>query len=241
MCARFTLTQSSQSICEYFGGLQLPLFEPRYNIAPTQPVLCLRHDSLHQTGRMDFLRWGLVPSWASDLSFGSRTVNARGETVAKKPAFRKAFQSRRCVVLADGFYEWKTAGKQKMPFYISPRQREDADKHSPLLLMAGLWESWKDPEIDDSPTVQTCTIITTEANATIEQLHDRMPVLINQEDLPMWLNPEFKSTEALSALLQPCDAELLQLSPVNPWLNKVGNEGPRCLEPPDGPEQGLLF
>ena len=107
--------------------------------------------------------------------------------------------------------------------------------------MAGLWESWKDPEVDQSPTIQSCTIITTEANATIKQLHDRMPVLLNQEDLPMWLDPEFESTQALNDLLKPCDEDLLHLSPVNPWLNKVGNEGPRCLDPPEEPEQGTLF
>lgn len=224
MCGRITLSQSPTEVSEFLGGLDLPLFEPRYNIAPTQNVLCVREPSDSPIDREAVqLRWGLVPSWAKDLKFGSRTINARGETVAEKPAFRSAFQSRRCVVVADGFYEWKKEGKQKLAFHI----RRAGDEAT--LLMAGLHEQWRRDE--DSQPVETCTIITTSANETMQSLHHRMPVFLSRNDLPMWLDRSFADRITLQKLLRPCGESLLELHPVSSFVNRVSNQGPQCLAP----------
>ncbi len=236
MCARFNLTQSATSLSEYFGLLAFPQIKPRFNIAPTQPVLCLKQEDT--TTKPVFFRWGLVPAWAKDISFGTRAINARSETIADKPAFRQAWKSRRCVVLSDGFYEWKSVGGRKMPFHITAAT--DMDQRP--LLMAGLWESWQDPNLPGATPVETCTIITTTANDRMQELHDRMPVLLNKNDLDVWLNNGNSSPEQRLELLKPCASDLLTISPANPWLNRVANEGPQCLEPPEDVEvQGELF
>ena len=235
MCARFSLTQSAMSLSQYFGLLAFPAIKARFNIAPTQPVLCLRHDGA--TAKPVFFRWGLVPSWAKDISFGSRAINARSETIADKPTFREAWESRRCVVLADGFYEWKSIGGRKMPFHITAA----SDTTQSPLLMAGLWESWQDPNLPDATPIETCTVITTEANDRMKELHDRMPVLLDKGDLDIWLSADNASQQQRSELLKPCASDLLAIAPANPWLNRVTNEGPRCLEPPPGGVQGELF
>lgn len=236
MCARFTLTQSATSLSEYFGLLACPLIKPRFNIAPTQPVLCLRHDGEDTTPAL--LRWGLIPSWAKNISVGVRAINARGETIFEKPTFRQAWQSRRCVVLADGFYEWKSVGGRKKPFHITT----STDAAQIPMLMAGLWESWQAPNLPDAKPVESCTVITTQANERMRELHDRMPVLLEKSDLGVWLSDDHATPEQRLELLKPCASDLLTISPANPWLNRVTNEGPRCLEPPkDSEVQGELF
>jgi len=235
MCARFTLTQSAPSLSEYFGLLAFPPIKARFNIAPTQPVLCLRQES--ETITPVFFRWGLIPSWAKDISFGSRAINARSETITSKPAFREAWQSRRCVVLADGFYEWKSVAGRKMPFRITA----STDAARSPMLMAGLWESWQDPNLPNATPLETCTVITTEANDRMRELHDRMPVLLQKTDLDIWLNEGNATSQQRLELLKPCASDRLTISPANPWLNRVANEGPRCLEPPEGGVQGELF
>ena len=236
MCARFKLTQSATSLSEYFGLMAFPAIKPRFNIAPTQPVLCLKHDS--ETIAPVFFRWGLIPSWAKDISFGTRAINARSETIAEKPTFGQAWQSRRCVVLADGFYEWKSVGGRKMPFQITASTAAPRS----LMLMAGLWESWQDPSSADAAPVETCTVITTQANDRMRELHDRMPVLLDKSDLDIWLRDDRATPKKRLELLKPCASDLLTITPANPWLNRVTNEGPRCLEPPaDAPVKGELF
>ena len=236
MCARFTLTQSATSLSDYFGLFAFPEIKPRFNIAPTQPVLCLKHDSADIAPTI--FRWGLVPSWAKDIRIGARAINARSETIADKPTFRDAWKSRRCVVLSSGFYEWKSIGGRKMPFHITSA----TNTQQRPMMMAGLWESWQDPNSHNTTPVETCTIITTTANERMQELHDRMPVLLDKGDLDVWLSNENSSPEQRLELLKPCASDLLTISPANPWLNRVTNEGPQCLEPPEGGEvQGELF
>lgn len=209
MCARFTLTQSATSLSEYFGLWAFPAIKPRFNIAPTQPVLCLKHDGTEVAPAI--LRWGLVPSWAKSISVGARAINARSETIAEKPTFRAAWKSRRCVVLADGFYEWKSVGGKKMPFRITPA----AGTRTNLFLMAGLWESWQDPNIPDGVPVETCTVITTHANERMSELHDRMPVLLEKTNLDIWLSDDRSTPQQRTALLKPCPSEHLTITPSN--------------------------
>ena len=218
MCGRFTLRSPVESIASLFDGLAMPEWKPRFNIAPTQPVACVRN----RTGNaaIDRLRWGLVPSWAKDPGIGARMINARGETVASKPAFRNAFRTRRCLVLADGFYEWKKIGQQKYPFYIT---RPD----DMLFCMAGLWETWGPV----NQSVETCTIITTEANATLKPLHERMPVILGSDDYDFWLDTEFCDQTRLQELLRPVPNQDLVMREVSRVVNKVANDSPACIEP----------
>lgn len=212
-------------IAELFGGLPIPSSaanRPRYNIAPTQPVLCAR---LGKTGDRELvdLRWGLVPFWAKDLKIGARMINARGETVAEKPSFRAAFKTKRCVVIADGFYEWKKMEDGKQPFYIS---RPDG---SPFT-MAGLWESWRDKSDPEAETIETCTIVTTSANQFLSGLHDRMPVILDTDARDFWLDSEFESRQKLESIIQPYDNDGLRMYPVSRSVNKAGNESAECVE-----------
>ncbi len=220
MCGRFTLRTPMETIASLFDGLRMPDAVPRYNIAPTQNVLCIRQPESDQMEAVQ-LRWGLVPFWSKDLKIGSRMINARGETVATKPAFRSAFKTRRCLVLADGFYEWKKIGKSKQPYYIT--QTNDQP-----FAMAGLWENWNSP---DGESIQTCTVITTEANQTMQPLHDRMPVILKPDDYDFWIDRDFPGIEKLESLLRPCSEDLLKTYAVNPIVNKATNEQPECIIP----------
>jgi len=200
VCGRFTLRTSPRDVAQEFGLTELPELFPRYNIAPTQPAPAVRAPR-----QLEFLRWGLIPAWAEDPSIGSRMINARAEGIATKPAFRRAFQSRRCLIVGDGFYEWRN----KQPFYI--RRKDDRP-----FAFAGLWERWKG--------LDSCTIITTEANDLIRPLHDRMPVILNAEDYDRWLATPDES------LLRPYDAEALELYSVARVVNSPRNETPACIE-----------
>lgn len=200
MCGRFTLRTSPRDVANELGLTELPDMVARYNIAPTQLVPALR-----EPRQLEFLRWGLIPAWADDPSIGGRMINARAETVATKPAFRRAFQTRRCLIVADGFYEWRN----KEPFYI--HRRDDRP-----FAFAGLWERWK--EID------SCTIITTEANDLIGPLNDRMPVILQPEEYDRWLAASDES------LLRPYASEALELYPVGRVVNSARNETPACIE-----------
>ncbi len=208
-----------------FDGLRFPKLVPRYNICPTQSATCVRISSNGQPEAID-LRWGLVPFWAKELKIGARMINARSETVATKPAFRAAYKSRRCLVLADGFYEWKKDGSQKQPHYIS--RRDDA-----FFCMAGLWESWKDKSNDtlDDAVIETCTILTTESNATMASLHDRMPVILHRDTFDFWLDPEFSDSGQLEKILVPLATDDLRTYPVSKMVGKPINDSPECIEP----------
>lgn len=225
MCARYRRKGPVHLIIKEFGienafaELRVKWWQPQFNIPPTTLVLTLRQEpsGLTPSG----MRWGLVPSWAKDLKSGPPLVNAGGETVAEKPAFRSAFKARRCLIPADGYYEWKTTGKSKRPHDIHR-------PHDAPFAFAGLWETWSPPEGDP---VQSCTIITTAAPASIDWLHDRMPVILEPKDYDQWLDPEFKDVEALKGLIRPFPGPL-DIREVSTYVNKVGNEGEECLAPP---------
>ena len=219
MCGRFTLTANAHEIEEAFGlfdGLD-PALPPRYNIAPTQQILALR--STEAGRRYVSLRWGLVPFWADDLKIGSRLLNARADGIATKPAFRDALKKRRCLILADGFYEWRTEGKAKLPFHIRRIDRKP-------FAFAGLWERWSKGE---SP-VESCTIVTTDANDFMKPLHDRMPAILDPKDYDRWLGPSQEPASVVE-LLRPGANDGYEMTAVSPKVNNARFEDPACLEP----------
>jgi len=204
----------------FFALFRAEEFSPRFNIAPTQSVMTI---SLDANGKRLGLKrqWGLIPSWAKDPGIGSKMINARSETVAEKPAFRSAFRSRRCLVPASGFYEWQATGaKVKQPWHITP-----AD--GPSLVFAGLWESWNDPT---GNRLESCTILTTTPNSVMSEIHDRMPVILDAEAFPVWLDPTI-DPEALQSLLVPCPDEWLEKVPISTRVNNVRNDDPDCIKP----------
>jgi putative SOS response-associated peptidase YedK len=221
MCGRYTLIADRRAVAGLLGLDDVPELFPRYNVAPTQPVLVGR---LGQDGQREavLLRWGLVPSWSKD---GKKPLlNARAETVADRPAFRSAFRRRRCLVPADGYYEWRQLPTGKQPFLF---RRPDG---APFAI-AGLWEAWTAP---DGSAVQTCALLTTEANAVVRPVHDRMPVLVAVSDFDRWLSLAADPADLLT-LLRPAPDEALTATPVSAFVNSARHEGPRCVEPPDGP------
>ncbi|MFK7767626.1 MAG: SOS response-associated peptidase [Mariniblastus sp.] len=227
MCGRITLRSPANSLIAMFDDLRsqqlvFPKFKPRYNICPTQSAIAVRESDSGEYEVAE-LRWGLVPFWSKDLKIGARMINARSETVATKPAFRVAFKSRRCLILADGFYEWKKEGKSKQPFYIS---RTDDQP----FCMAGLWESWTDKENPNAAPVESCTVLTTDANTIMQPLHDRMPVILEQQQFDFWLDKEFTDRETLEAALVPYASDELQTFPVDTIVNKASNDSPECIE-----------
>jgi putative SOS response-associated peptidase YedK len=218
MCGRYTLRASPQVLAEEFGLVDIPRLRPRFNIAPTQEVAVVADE---RPQALQLFRWGLVPGWAKDLSVGNRMINARAETVAEKPSFRTALRRRRCLVLADGFFEWRADGKRKTPIYI----RKQTQRPFPI---AGLWEVWKSPEGGE---VRSCTLITTRPNALMENYHDRMPVVLDAAGARRWLSPGALGPEELDALLVPYGGEDLVAHPVLPLVNIPANDVPACIEP----------
>ncbi|MGB7348090.1 MAG: SOS response-associated peptidase [Pirellulaceae bacterium] len=240
MCGRLTLRAPAASWCQMF----LPQLEPhelpeippgpRYNIAPTQRIATIVQ---HQPGdhrQLMFPRWGLVPSWADDLAIGSRMINARSETVDSKPSFKRAFASRRCLVLADGYYEWAKTASGKQPYLIQPSE-------GGVVAMAGLWEANKKLAVSDEEPILTCTILTTSANAATESIHDRMPVFLSESDYTTWLDSSFRDTDALKTLLRPAAADFLLATPVSKRVGNVRNDDPECVEPVSIASEQFLF
>lgn len=219
MCGRFTFDIPPELLVEIFGLAVTPVTTPRYNIAPTQMVPVIRQYADGQN-HLDSLRWGLIPSWAQDKSIGSKMINARSETVTEKPAFKRAVRYRRCVVPSSGFYEWLTAGKAKQPWYIRLKDG------SPMVF-AGLWETWKSPEGE----LETFTILTTVANGLVAPLHDRMPVILSPDEYSTWLDRNTTNPAGLVHLFQPYPADLMEVHPVSPLVNKVGNDGSDLVVP----------
>lgn len=221
MCGRFTLTSSPQRLRDRFRLAAAPeALPPRYNIAPTQDVLVIPA----RTRRLlRPARWGLVPHWASDLAIGQRMINARAETLTQRPAFRDALSRRRCVVPADGFYEWRRVGRTRQPFFVA------APDGAPLAL-AGLWDLWQPP---DGERLASFTIITTPANAVVAPIHDRMPAVLDDDALERWLDPGVADPAALSALLAPAGETALHARPVSTWVNSPEHDDPQCLAPAD--------
>jgi putative SOS response-associated peptidase YedK len=218
MCGRYTLVANSEALAECFGVDPPFPISPRYNVAPTQNVPALLASWEGKEWAM--LRWGLIPSWASDRSIGVRLLNARAETASSMPSFRAAFKSRRCLVPADGFFEWAKVGGRKQPFYFTLRAGGP-------FAFAGLWEEWH----GEGEPLRSCTILTTEANEVVRPVHARMPVILNPCDYTRWLSPAAKPPEELLSLLRPLAGEELVSRPVNPWVNDARHEGPRCVEP----------
>ena len=218
MCGRFTLTSNLDDLQGRFGFESLDLdYRPGYNIAPTQQVLTVTNDGKR---RAEFMRWGLVPFWAKDVKVGYRMINAVGETVATKPAFRAAFRKRRCLVLADGFFEWRKDGKEKIPTYIFLKSKEP-------FAFAGLWEIWKTPE---GGQLRSCTILTTKPNQFIAPIHDRMPVILSEEAEALWLDPVTEDPDVLTPLLIPSPNELMASHTVSSLVNSPKNSAPECID-----------
>lgn len=221
MCGRIALNIKMDDLLDYFQiGGPAPALAPRFNIAPSQEVAAVRVEEGER--RLALLRWGLIPHWADDPKIGNKLINARGETVHKLPSFRSAFRKRRCIIPARGFFEWKTQGKERQPFFIY--RQDDAP-----LALAGLWERWSDEK--SGQNIESCTVITTEANALVGRLHNRMPVILEPEDFKLWLAPTETSQETLSSLLRPANEGVLEMYPVSTFVNKPQNEGEECIEP----------
>ena len=230
MCGRYSLTSPTEAVRRLFEFPERPNLAPRANIAPSQDVAAVRLASGEsgEVGRhFVWLRWGLIPAWAKDPAIGNRTINARAETVARKPAFRAAFRARRCLILADGFYEWKTESGGKQPYRITL-----ADG-GPFAL-AGLWERWANPQ--GGETIESCTIVTTAANARLQEIHPRMPVILAPDAFVPWLDPRTPRAQA-EALLVPFPSEALTHYRVSPRLNSPANDDPTLIEPLDAPAE----
>jgi putative SOS response-associated peptidase YedK len=219
MCGRYSITTSTEALRRLFQFDDRPNLQPRYNMAPTQmaPVVRERDGGRH----LDMLRWGLLPKWSKDASSAPKMINARAETIAKKPAYREAFRMRRCLVPADGFFEWRVQGnKTKQPYRVCL-----ADGGA--FAFAGLWEAWADPS-DGGRVVETYTISTVVASSSIAHIHHRMPVILASDDHQTWLNGD---PEEAGALLKPCANEKLRNFQVSPRIGNVRNDGPDLLEP----------
>lgn len=208
-----------QTVAEAFQLSSAPDLKPRYNIAPTQPVAVVRAGQGDR--ELAMLHWGLIPSWSKDAEIGARMINARGETVAEKPSFRAAFRARRCLILADGFFEWRRNGDRKQPYYIAMRDRRP-------FAFAGLWERWAPA---GGAPVESCTIVTTTPNEVLAPIHDRMPVILPPALHAAWLDPALKENERLQPMLQPLDASLMIAYPVSPRVNSPRNDDRDCIAP----------
>ena len=220
MCGRFTQTATPEVIAEQFQVDDPPLFKPNYNISPTQRVAVVRLNPESVKRDCVLLRWGLIPSWAKDAKIGNQCINAKGETVAEKPAFRSAFKKRRCLVIADGFYEWQRLGERKQPIWIGRKDKRP-------FAFAGLWEHWKPAE---GEPIETCAIITTEPNDLMAPIHNRMPVILAPASYIPWLDHNAPA-DSLKALLRPYPSAELQAYPVSTLVNNPRHNAPACLEP----------
>lgn len=223
MCGRYTLRRVNLIRAALSAMPMLPFEEfsqrPRFNVAPSQQVLIVRWEQ--SAAKIDLARWGLIPPWAKDVSAGYKWINARSETAGEMPAFRGAFAGRRCLVPADGFYEWQSVGGKRQPIFV---HRPDDG----VFCFAGLWERWKPAEADQA--VDSVTILTTRPNRLLEPIHDRMPVILRQEHYRTWLDPA-TPRNVLQSLLGPCPEGELEAYPVSPMVNNPKNDDPHCVDP----------
>jgi putative SOS response-associated peptidase YedK len=219
MCGRYTIIATPEALRALFGYDEQPNFPARYNVAPTQPIPIVRFVD----GKRHFalVRWGLLPSWVKDPKSFTLLINARGETAAEKPAFRAAMKRRRCLIPADGFYEWQAGGPRKQPYFIRM-------KSGGPFAFAGLWETWTGPNGEEQ---ETAAIVTTNANRTLAPIHDRMPVILAREAYDLWLNSADVDPVAASALIAPAPENLLEAIPVSTEVNRVANDNPKLVEP----------
>ena len=245
MCGRYRLTAKERYIRDHFGIEDSLEWTPRYNIAPSQPVLTVRQHRTEPRRMFGLMRWGLIPYWANDPSIGFKTVNAMSESAAEKPAFREAMRKGRCLLPADGFYEW-----QKLP--AKPARGKAAKATQPysigmadgsVFALAGLWDRWRSPS---GEVLETCTILTTDANVLVRAVHDRMPVILRPDDYDLWLDPGVTDPARMAPLLKPFDARLMRMYPVSSRVNNVKYDDPECArevipEQPGPLEQKTLF
>lgn len=217
MCGRLVTNIPVEALKEIFALIETPKLEPRYNVAPTQMVAVVRNQG--DRNRLDLLKWGLVPGWSKDLSFGSHLINARSETVAEKPAFRHAIKYRRCIIPTSGFYEWDRSGSKKQPYYIQ------LSNQAPMCL-AGLWESWKAPEGNE---LETFTILTTTANMLVAPIHDRMPVILTPDTFILWLSHNMHDPDQLQPLYLPFPANEMTAHKVPDLVNNPRFDSPTCI------------
>jgi putative SOS response-associated peptidase YedK len=220
MCGRFLLLTSRDEVAQLFSldPADVPELFPRYNVAPTQPVPAVRLDDGHRA--FAELKWGLIPSWAKDAKIANALINARAETVAEKPAFRSPFKARRCLIPASGFYEWAVEGKHKQPYHFHLKDGRP-------FAFAGLWERWHG---EDGAPVETCTIITSEANELVRPVHERMPAILSPGDFAAWLHPKTPAGQ-LHGLLRPYPAGEMAADPASLFVNSTWHQGPQCLAP----------
>ncbi len=221
MCGRYSLTTPSEAVRAYFDFVELPNLPPRANIAPSQDVAAVRLGPDDDARHFVWLRWGLIPAWAKEAAIGDRMINARAESVAEKPAFRSAFRARRCLIAADGFYEWRSEGGRKQPYRIT---LPDTD----VFAFAGIWERWRDPQGNES--VETCAIVTTEAVPALRPIHHRMPVILDPDDFAAWLNPGTEA-DALQALLGEQRQRAFTTYTVSTRVNSAANDDLSLLAP----------
>ncbi len=236
MCGRYRLTAKERYLAEHFGidDVEDVQWTPRYNIAPTQQVVVIRQDRDQPKRTISLMRWGLIPYWAQDPSFGNRTINAMAETASEKPAFREAMRKRRCLVPADGFFEWKKlSSKRKQPYNIG--MLDDS-----VFAFAGLWDRWRS---SSGELVESCSILTTDANSLTKDIHDRMPVILRPEDYDHWLDPGITDPEQVQELLHTFDPRLMKKYPLSSAVSNVNNDGPECVQevPADETATPTLF
>ena len=234
VCNRYRLTHSKQYLAERFQAADEEIEDhPRYNIAPTQPVLIVRKEQGKKSRHFTSMRWGLIPSWAKDMSIGNRTLNARSETVTTTPAFRESILTKRCLIPADGFYEWKKLGSVKQPYCFEVGEGE-------VFAFAGLWDEWRSP---DGGIIESCTILTTGPNSLVADLHDRMPVIVTPDKYDVWLDPDINDLDTIRDILKPYDGNLMRRYPVSMKLNNSKNDDAESASPVRlyTPTQGYLF
>lgn len=219
MCGRYRLTAKERYIRDHFGLESDVSWAPRWNIAPAQPVAVIRQNPKEPKRTFGLVRWGLIPYWAKDASIGFKTINAMSETAAEKPAFRDAMSRRRCLIPADGFYEWLRVGvKEKQPYSFG--MMDDS-----VFAFAGLWERWRDPA---GEALETCTILTTKPNSLVADVHDRMPLILRQEDYDLWLDPGVTNVALVAECLKPFHSGLMKKYPVSVRVNRPENDDPEC-------------
>ncbi|PSB05241.1 SOS response-associated peptidase [Merismopedia glauca] len=220
MCGRYAQFHADSEIANLFQIEEITELKPRYNIAPTQQVATISLERESGDRQLKFRQWGLIPSWAKDATISAKLINARAETVAEKPSFRTAFRRRRCLIIADGFYEWQKVGQTKQPFYIHL-------KNERTFAFAGLWEAWKNPQ---NEMLETCTILTTTANEVVAPIHERMPVILAQENYDLWLDCQEDNLEKLPEILRPVPDGEITAKPVSTRVNNAKYDRPDCLE-----------
>ena len=224
MCGRYSLKTPADTLAEHFQLTKPPSLSPRFNIAPSQPIAIVRIHAPQENRECVLTRWGLIPSWANDPSLGNRMINARAETVAEKPAFRGPLAHSRCLVPADGYYEWQREGRmgqRKQPFYIRLRDGR-------LFAFAGLWERWAGP---DGEAIESCAILTTEPNESLKEIHDRMPLILDPKEYDQWLDPAVRQAQLLQPLFRPYPPEEMTAYPVSLRVNDPSHDDAGCIEP----------